>query len=139
VLASRPGIFSLDGSGHGQGAILNEDGTINSPSNPARRGSIISVFATGGGEVAPGVADGQIVSSVVPVSTLPVSAFFDFGDPSIKEADVLYAGGVPGSVAGLLQVNLRLPANPLVTGDAVHFALRVGSQWTGSQVTVALR
>src|SRR6185369_4403762 len=34
VLASRPGIFSLDGSGRGQGAILNEDGSVNSPSNP---------------------------------------------------------------------------------------------------------
>ena len=42
VLASRPGIFSLDSTGQGQGAILNEDGTVNSPSNPARRGSIIS-------------------------------------------------------------------------------------------------
>src|SRR5687768_10108214 len=28
VLASRPGIFSLDGSGQGQGAILNEDGSL---------------------------------------------------------------------------------------------------------------
>ncbi len=38
VLGSRPGIFTVDGSGRGQGAILNEDGTLNSPSNPARKG-----------------------------------------------------------------------------------------------------
>ena len=49
VLTSRPGIFSLDGSGQGQGAILNEDGSLNSLSNPALRGSVITVYATGGG------------------------------------------------------------------------------------------
>ena len=37
VLPSRPGIFSLDGSGQGLLAILNEDGSVNSPSNPAAR------------------------------------------------------------------------------------------------------
>jgi hypothetical protein len=54
VLASRPGIFSVDASGQGQGAILNEDGTLNSSSNPARRGSVITIFGTGGGESARG-------------------------------------------------------------------------------------
>ena len=44
VLASRPGIFSVDASGQGQGAILNEDGTLNSASNPARRGAVISIY-----------------------------------------------------------------------------------------------
>ena len=44
VLTARPGIFGVDGSGHGQGAILNEDGSPNSPSNPAQRGSIIMLY-----------------------------------------------------------------------------------------------
>src|SRR5262249_48098809 len=82
VLTSRPGIFSLDASGQGQGAILNQDGSLNSPSNPAPRGSIISIFATGGGEAAAGVVDGQIVSDVLPRTSLPVSAwFFDANFP----------------------------------------------------------
>jgi len=140
VLTSRPGIFSLDGSGRGQGAILNEDGSLNSPSNPARRGSVITLFATGGGEAAPGVVDGQIVSGILPRTSLPVSASFDIGSglPS-KQAEVLYAGGVPGSVAGLLQVNLRVPANAVATGNEVQFALIVGSHWTAYQITLALR
>jgi len=66
VLNARPGIFSLDGSGYGQGAILNEDGSINSPLNPARRGSVVSIYATGGGEAAPAIADGQIVTDILP-------------------------------------------------------------------------
>ena len=143
VLSSRPGIFSLDSSGQGQGAILNEDGTVNSPSNPALRGSIITIFGTGGGESAPGVEDGQILGSVLPRTTLRVSAFFDVIDDGtllqIKPGEVLYAGGVSESVAGLLQVNVRVPADAGDTGPAVPFALFIGSHWTMFQVTVALR
>ena len=141
VLPSRPGIFSMDGTGEGQGAILNEDGSVNSPSNPARRGSIITLYGTGGGEAAPGVVDGQIVSGVPPLTSLPVSVFFDFryfGGGS-KAGEVLYAGGVSGSVAGLLQVNVRVPANTEDTGNEVPFVLIIGSHWTVFQVTVALR
>ena len=143
VLASRPGIFSVDASGQGQGAILNEDGTLNSPSNPARRGSVITIFGTGGGETALGVIDGQLVDGALPRTSLLVSVFFDIGlgddGPPAKQGEVLYAGGAAGSVAGLLQVNVRVPANATVTGDKVPFALLIGSQWTAYEATVALQ
>ncbi len=92
VLTSRPGVFSVDGSGQGQGTILNENGSPNSPTNPAARGSIITLYATGGDESAPGT-----------------------------------------------QVNVRVPVNAVITGDAVPFALIIGSHWTMLQVTIALR
>lgn len=143
VLTSRPGVFSVDASGQGQGAILNEDGTLNSPSNPAPRGSVISIFGTGGGEADPGVVDGQIVAGAPPTTSLPVSVFFDIGlgedGPPAKPGEVLYAGGSAGSVAGLLQVNVRVPANTTVVGDEVPFALIIGSQWTAYEATVALQ
>jgi hypothetical protein len=44
VESVRPQIFTLDGSGSGQAAILNQDGTVNGPQNPARTGSIVSLF-----------------------------------------------------------------------------------------------
>ena len=40
------GIFTMDQSGTGQGAILNQDGTVNGPGNPAAKGSVVSIFAT---------------------------------------------------------------------------------------------
>ena len=131
-------------SGQGQGAILNEDGTLNSPSNPARRGSVITIFGTGGGEAAPGILDGQLVDGALPTTSLPVSVFFDIGfgedgpTPG-RQGEVVYAGGSAGSVAGLLQVNVRVPANATVTGNKVPFALLIGSQWTAYQATVALQ
>jgi uncharacterized protein (TIGR03437 family) len=123
VLPSRIGIFSLDGYGLGQGLIRNEDGSLNSPANSARRGSVFTLYATGGGEAVSGVEDGQILSDLLPRSSLPVSVFFDLGENEnpvpAKSAEVLYAGGASGSVAGLLEIEVRVPVNAEVTGAAV--------------------
>jgi uncharacterized protein (TIGR03437 family) len=51
VATTSPGLFSADGSGFGQGYILNQDGTLNSPANPAAPGDKITVYATGVGPV----------------------------------------------------------------------------------------
>jgi uncharacterized protein (TIGR03437 family) len=48
--AASPGIYSVDGTGYGQGYILNSDGTLNSPANPAAPGSAITILATGAGQ-----------------------------------------------------------------------------------------
>jgi hypothetical protein len=40
--ATSPAIFTVDCSGEGQGYILNSDGTLNSPANPAPVGSAIT-------------------------------------------------------------------------------------------------
>lgn len=143
VLEARPGIFSSDGSGRGQAAATNEDGSPNSATHPAARGSVITLYATGGAEIAAGVDDGQIVGNVLPRTTLPVTVFFDLGTSESplppKAAEILYAGGVPGAVAGLLQINLRVPANAVVNGDHVPFLLIIGSHWALYEVSVAVR
>ena len=46
----RPGIYSADGSGTGQALAFNQDGTLNSLSNPAAVGSTITFYATGVGQ-----------------------------------------------------------------------------------------
>jgi uncharacterized protein (TIGR03437 family) len=51
VAAAAPGVYSADGSGTGQGLILNQDGTRNSPGNPAQEGSSITICATGVGSL----------------------------------------------------------------------------------------
>ena len=56
VVPAAPGVFTADGSGTGQGAILNEDLTPNSAANPAARGSIVTLMATGLGQAPNGLA-----------------------------------------------------------------------------------
>ena len=139
VSPARPGIFTFDRSGSGQGAILNEDGSLNSPANPAQRGSIIVMYLTGEGLLDPASADGAILGGTLPKPRLPVSLWFE--DPRTGDGDfaeVLYAGGVSGSVAGLLQINVRVPLWARA-GDAVPFYLQIGSGYSEDGVTVALR
>ena len=47
-------------------AALNEDGTVNSPTNPAAPGSIISIFGTGFGALTPAPVDGIALSGPLP-------------------------------------------------------------------------
>jgi uncharacterized protein (TIGR03437 family) len=49
VTGTVPGIFSASQSGSGPGAILNSDNRSNGPGNPAAKGSVVQIFATGEG------------------------------------------------------------------------------------------
>ena len=56
--ATAPGVFTADGSGRGQAAAVNQDGTRNGPGAPAAGGSVLSLFATGEGQTC-AVVDGN--------------------------------------------------------------------------------
>ncbi len=103
---ASPALFTADASGQGQGAILNQDNSTNSAANPAERGSVVVLFGTGGGRMEPAPQDGQVISGgVLPKPILPVTAMVGG-----NEAEVLYAGAAPDLVAGVLQINVRVPA-----------------------------
>lgn len=85
VVAAVPGLFTLDGSGTGLAAAVNQDGTVNGTGNPARKGSIVSLYATG-------------ATSDVRVRIGGL------------QAQVQYAGGVSWSGPGLMQINAVVPS-----------------------------
>jgi uncharacterized protein (TIGR03437 family) len=92
VVPAAPGIFTTSGA-TGQAAATNEDGSLNSASNPAARGSVVSLYATGQG------------SSTADV-TLTIAGY---------NAPLLYAGPAPG-FAGLMQINAQIPCGFLPPG-----------------------
>ena len=59
---AAPGIFTVDGSAEGLALIINEDGTLNSERNPARQGSIVTMYATGLNQTNPPFASGEIAT-----------------------------------------------------------------------------
>ena len=133
VVESEPGLFTADGSGMRQGAILNQDSTANSPANPAAAGSVVVLYGTGEGLTDPAGVDGRLAAEVLPRPRLPVSVRIGG-----REAAVVYAGAAPGLVAGVLQINVRVP--PEVTpGSAVPVVVQVGANSSPSTVTLALR
>jgi len=105
VAPTAPGIFTLNESGSGQGAIVNQDGSINGPGNPAAGGDVVSIYGTGEGQTTPLGTDGIIVTAAdlrQPVQTVTVSI-------GGQNATVLYAGSAGDEVAGLLQIDARVP------------------------------
>lgn len=133
LAAAAPAIFTRDSSGKGQGAILNQDGTINSPSNPAARGSVISLWTTGEGLTEPAGVDGKLATDPLPKPRLAVSVRIGG-----LQAGVLYAGAAPGLVAGVMQVNARIPDGVAASG-AAPIALQVGSITSPAGVTLAIQ
>jgi len=132
VVDSAPGLFTATASGKGQAAALNEDLSKNSASDPAAQGSIVVLYGTGAGQTDPAGVDGALAGKVLQKPVLPVSATIDG-----KAARVLYAGAAGGSVAGVIQVNIRLPDG--IHSGAVPVVLRVGEGVSQSGVTLAVQ
>jgi len=140
VREANPALFTANQSGSGAGAISNQNGTANTPSNPEARGNIIVMYATGFGLLAPAPGTGRIVGVTAPYPTPLGQVRVRIGG---MDAEVLYAGAAPGYVAGLIQINARIPSN--AGGSGVTFPanlpvqLQVGDQNSASQVTVSVR
>jgi uncharacterized protein (TIGR03437 family) len=107
VATTSPGLFSADGSGFGQGYILDKDGTLNSPANPAAPGDKITVYATGVGPVS--------FTNGYAVTQFPVDAFIDGFHCDGLAAVMGPIAGFPGAV---YQLTVLVP-NPalMVTTD----------------------
>jgi uncharacterized protein (TIGR03437 family) len=133
VSPGAPGLFTTGQLGTGQGAILNQDWSVNSSRNPADKGSIVSLFAGGGSQTIPPGIDGLVTSTdLLPRLVQPVSVTIGGLD-----AEVLYAGAAPTLVAGALQVNARIPSS--VPSGTVSVVLKVGGVVSQSGVIVSVR
>jgi uncharacterized protein (TIGR03437 family) len=86
--------------------VLNQDGTVNSQTNPAKSGSTITFYGTGWQSSFYPLADGQVATAAqdacMGTCYLEANSFF-----IISTVDVLYAGTAPGIVAGVSQFNIR--------------------------------
>jgi uncharacterized protein (TIGR03437 family) len=127
-----PAIFTQNSAGDGVGAILNDDYSVNSPSNPAARGSVVMLYGTGFGTLSPQPPDGQAVGQLASTN-VPVTATID-GVPAV----VSYAGAAPGLIAGVTQVNVQIPADISPNASAA-VVLKSGSVATPAGVTLAIR
>jgi uncharacterized protein (TIGR03437 family) len=133
VTAVGPSIFSMDYTGSGQGAIVNQDGVVNSTATPAATGSIISIYATGEGQTNPEGIDGAFaIGLTLPRPKAPVTVTIGG-----KPAEVLYAGAAPGQVAGLLQVNARVPAD--VASGETAVVVQVGDAASQPGITIVVK
>ncbi len=139
VIPAAPGLFYLN-SVSGQGAILNADGSINSPSNPAKAGDVIALFGTGGGLTSPaGVTGGYWELNANTLLTLPVTVQMGAASAGLVNAPVVYAGAAPGLPSSLFQINVQVPPS-LAPNPAASVEVEVqGGGPDGNWATIAVQ
>jgi uncharacterized protein (TIGR03437 family) len=116
--SADPAFFTLNGAGFGQIAALNQDGSVNGPSNPAGRDTIISLFGTGIGHIDGAPPDGVGAPGPLSPAGIPRVSFNPGG--VANDADIRYWGLAPG-LPGVWQMNLHIP-NSVPPGSAVQVA-----------------
>ncbi len=128
VRTAKPAIFTTNSSGTGPAAVLNQNATVNTALNPAAKLSVISIYATGLGQTSPASQDGVIVMTPSALST-PVTVTING-----QNAQILYAGGAPGLIPGLAQINIMLPAGTVSGANSIQ--ITSGATTTTGTVTV---
>jgi uncharacterized protein (TIGR03437 family) len=130
--AAAPGLITANSTGSGQAAAINADGSLNSATSPIRAGNVLVLYATGEGRTTPPGVDGKPATVPLPTPFLVVTAMVG-GQPAV----VQYAGGAPGFVAGLMQVNVVIPVN-ISPGAAVPVVINLADIQSQSGVTIAV-
>ena len=131
MVTSKPALFTANSSGVGQVAAFNQDGSLNSPSNPAEPGSVITLYGTGAGLMDRALVDGQIMDGNLarPKGAVAVK----FGKLAGK---IYYAGTAPFLVNGALQVNVGIPAEALPGAIAVQISVGTWTSPPGTTVSI---
>ena len=133
VGATAPGIFTYSGAGYGLAAALNQDGSYNTSSSPAPRGTTVSLYLTGQGELNPPAANGAIPTTLSGVPAASVGARVGH-----LPAQIAYAGVAPFLTNGVIQVNIVIPATTPV-GSSVPLMVSIGNYVTQPGLTIAVR
>jgi uncharacterized protein (TIGR03437 family) len=102
-----PGLYRLEANVSAQAYAVNQDGTLNSASNPASPGSVVAFWGTGFGSTSPACATGGLNAPG------PANLAADLSVQMIGAAGesyaVQYAGGAPTLACGVEQINMQVP------------------------------
>jgi uncharacterized protein (TIGR03437 family) len=136
VAPAVPALFTANNSGTGQAAAVNQNGSYNNAANPASSGVYVSLYATGFGQTDPPGQDGAFTlvppAGVLPLPVLQPVTVTIGGKPASSN----YAGGAPGIVQGVMQINAQIPSG-LPAGNAA-VVVTVGNIQSQPGVTVAV-
>lgn len=139
VQAYAPALFTLNGqSVAAQSAAFNliADPAVIPTGRFARAGDVVILYGTGFGLTTPVYQSGELPDAPAATS-LPVTVSLGGITLAPAPADVIYAGVSPGSVSGLYQINIRIPAN--APAGNLPVIVRINGQATQDNVTIPVQ
>lgn len=110
------------------------DPSVVTGASPAKPGDLVSLYGTGFGDSSPAVPAGNLASGQ---STLTNSITVSIGGVTVPQSDIQYAGLSPGSISGLYQFNVKIPAS-VPTGE-VPVIITIGGVQTQAGVTIPIQ
>ena len=133
-----PGVYTIAASGQGQAAVLNynlatNDYTVNSSATAAAKGSIVVLYVTGAGAMSSGSVNTltPLSPAITPLASVSVTIG---GQPATINA----AQAAPGSVPGVLQINVVVPA-AAASGAAIPVTVNIGGVDSQANITMAVK
>jgi uncharacterized protein (TIGR03437 family) len=128
-----PNSTSIAAEEASSGAIVANPSVV-AGASPAKPGDIVSLFGTGFGDTSASPQPGALASGTATL-TNPVTV--TIGGTTLASTDVLYAGLSPGSINGLYQFNVRIPAG---TGSGnVPVSISIGGATTQAGATIPIQ
>jgi uncharacterized protein (TIGR03437 family) len=139
-----PGIFTTASSGVGMAVVQNSsDSTLAQPAgaihgattHPAKRGSVVTIYANGLGPVNPPLEDGHAGSDgkLHKNTTTPTILFGGVAAP----VDGAFFSGASPQFPGVTQINVTVPNNA-PTVSSVSLQIQTGGLKTNSAITMAI-
>jgi uncharacterized protein (TIGR03437 family) len=120
VVPAAPGIF----------LAANSDFSVNSTTQPAKRGEVLHIFGTGQGAVTPPVADGEAAGTTLSKSVTMPNVFLGG-----QQMQVLFSGLAPGA-AGLWQIDIAISSDG-PSGSALPLVVESGLRSNSIKVAVS--
>ena len=136
--AFAPAFFQIPNSSSVAAQIAGTSIPVANPNlvaggRPAKPGEIVTLWGTGFGDTNPRDPTGQLAPGA---ARLVAPIIVTIGGVTLSTADVLYAGLSPGSLGGLYQFNVRVPAST-ANGD-IPVSISIGGFETQSGATLAV-
>lgn len=138
LTATAPAFFTLNGKSvaaqFANTANLVADPSVVPGGKPAKSGDIVTLYLTGCGPTDPALQSGDVATAIARTTGTPTVIV---GATTLAPADVIYAGLSPGSISGLYQANIRVPAGT-PDGD-IPISLTIGGLKTQDGATIPVK
>lgn len=134
VASAVPSIFAASSAGQSQAIAENANGTLNTTSNPAAKGSTIRLFANGLGQTTPASENGKLMQADAAVQ-LAQPLFVLIGGVN---ADIVATKIPAGLFSGVVEIDVRIPQNA-AAGPGVPVQVIAGRFESSPGVLIALQ
>jgi len=109
------------------------DPALVSGGEAAKPGQLITLYGTGFGDFMQPIPTGQL-ATIADMVVSPITV--TIGGTTLSSADVLYTGASPGSLGGLYQINVRVPASTPNGDTPVTISIGGFETQTSPQLTI---